>query len=349
MTMRVLDTYLSGLGVYLPDTMSVDDAVAQGLYPAAEAQTHQLTGVAIAGDVPAPEMALRAAQDAVKRAGADPESISLLLYADAWHQGPDGWQPQYYLQRHLVGGDVLSVEVRQGCNGMFSALELAASYLAAQPDRRTALAVAADNFGTPLVNRWRTGPGFIVGDGASAVLLSKQPSFAQLMSVRSVAIPELEELHRIGQPLFPPAATTGLGMSLAARADAFKKWAMTQPDVMDAWLKLYRRMLEVINPTLDEAGITIKDVTRVSFPNSGRDVVEQRWTAALGMTLAQSTWEFGRTIGHISASDQIIALDHLLSTDELRPGDNYLMVGIGPGITLSSAVIRINQRPSWLV
>lgn len=347
--MRVLDTYISGLGVFLPETMSVDDAVAQGLYPAADAATNQLTGVAIAGDLPAPEMALRAAQDAVKRAGADPESISLLLYADAWHQGPDGWQPQYYLQRHLVGGDVLAVEVRQGCNGMFSALELAASYLAAQPDRRTALAVAADNFGTPLVNRWRTGPGFIVGDGASAVLLSKESSFAQLMSVRSVAIPELEELHRIGQPLFPPAATTGLGMNLADRAGEFKKWAMTQPDVMDAWLKLYRRMLEVINPTLEDAGITIRDVTRVSFPNSGRDVVEQRWTAALGLTLAQSTWEFGRTIGHISASDQIIALDHLLSTDELRPGDNYLMVGIGPGITISSAVIRINDRPRWLV
>jgi 3-oxoacyl-[acyl-carrier-protein] synthase III len=346
--MRTHDMYLGGIGVYLPETTSVQDAVADGRYPAAEAEASQLTGVAVAGELPAPEMALRAAQEAVKRAGADPNEVSLLLYADSWHQGPDGWQPQYYLQRHLVGGDTLAVEVRQGCNGMFSALELASGYLATQPRERTALAVAADNFGTPLVDRWRTGPGFIVGDGASAVLLTREPSFARLLAVRSVAIPELEELHRIGQPLFPPSATVGLGMNLADRADAFKQWAMTQPDVMDAWLKLYRRMLEVINPTLDEAGITIKDVTRVSFPNSAKDVVEQRWTAAIGLTLAQSTWEFGRTIGHISASDQVIALDHLLSHDELAPGDHYLMVGIGPGITLSSAVIRIDRRPPWL-
>lgn len=346
--MRTEDTYLGGIGVYLPETTSVEDAVARGLYPAAEAAANQLTGVAIAGELPAPEMALRAGQEAVKRSGEAPDSVDLLLYADSWHQGPDGWQPQYYLQRHLVGGETLAVEVRQGCNGMFSALELAASYLAARPDRRTALAVAADNFGTPLVNRWRTGPGFIVGDGASAVLLSKQPSFARLLSVRSVAIPELEELHRIGQPLFPPSATTGSGMNLAERADEFKRWAADQPDVMDAWLKLYRRMLEVINPTLDEAGIKITDVTRVSFPNSAKDVVEQRWTAALGLTLEQSTWDFGRTIGHISASDQIIALDHLLAHDELRPGDHYLMVGVGPGITLSSAVVRIDRRPPWL-
>ena len=347
--MRTEHIYLGGIGVYLPATIGVEHAVAQGWYPAEEAETGQLAGVAVAGDTPAPEMALRAAQEAVKRAGADPDAISLLLYADSWHQGPDGWQPQYYLQRHLVGGDALAVEVRQGCNGMFSALELAAGYLAGQPDRRTALAVAADNFGTPLVNRWRTGPGFIVGDGASAVLLTKEPSFARLLSVRSVAIPELEELHRIGQPLFPPAATVGRDMDLAGRAATFKRWAATQPDVMDAWLKLYRRMLEVIEPTLDEAGITIKDVTRVSFPNSAKDVVEKRWTAALGMTLAQSTWDFGRTIGHISASDQIIALDHLLSHDELGAGDHYLMVGVGPGITLSSAVIRIDRRPPWSV
>src|SRR5207302_2223113 len=67
--MRLQETYISGLGVYLPETVSVADAVAQGLYPEADAAANQLTGVAIAGDTPAPEMALRAAQDAFKRSG----------------------------------------------------------------------------------------------------------------------------------------------------------------------------------------------------------------------------------------------------------------------------------------
>ena len=67
--MRLQETYISGLGVYLPETVSVEDAVKQGLYPAADAAANQLTGVAIAGDTPAPEMALRAAQDAFKRSG----------------------------------------------------------------------------------------------------------------------------------------------------------------------------------------------------------------------------------------------------------------------------------------
>jgi len=119
---------------------------------------------------------------------------------------------------------------------------------------------------------------------------------------------------------------------------------------MDAWLKLYRRMLEVINPTLEEAGITIKDVTRVAFPTQAKTSLKQRWTASTRHDAGPvQPGNSAGTIGHISASDQIIALDHLLTTGELNPGDHYLMVGIGPGITLSSAVISINQRPPWLL
>jgi 3-oxoacyl-[acyl-carrier-protein] synthase-3/clorobiocin biosynthesis protein CloN2 len=346
--LRTPDIFISGLGVFLPDVVSVGSAVEQGLYPADLAESTGLTGVAVGGDIPAPEMALRAAQDAFKRCGRRPEEVDLLLYADAWHQGPDGWQPQYYLQRHLVGGEALAVEIRHGCNGMFSAFELAASYLYADPRRQAALLVAADNFGTPLVDRWRTGPGFILGDGASAAVITREPGFAELLSVRTVTIPELEELHRVGEPQFPPGITTGRVLDMTARAEAFKRVAAAQPDLMDAWLKLYRRMLEVIGPTLAEAGVEIGDIARVAFTNASRETTEQRWMGALGLPLALSTWEYGRTLGHLGVSDQLVSLDHLLATGELRAGDLMLMAGIGPGITLSSAIVKIRSTPPWI-
>jgi 3-oxoacyl-[acyl-carrier-protein] synthase-3 len=178
---RPPDVFIKGLGVFLPDTVSVEQAVAEGRYPAEDVELHELAGAAIAGDTPAPEMALWAAQQAFKRCGHPPDDIDLLLYTDSWHQGPDGWHPQYYLQRHLVGGQPLAVELRHGCNGMFSALELAASYLRV-PGKRAALVVATDNFGTPLFDRWRSGPGYIAGDAASAVVLTTEPVFAQVLS-----------------------------------------------------------------------------------------------------------------------------------------------------------------------
>src|SRR5882724_11113070 len=107
--MRVRDIYLGGIGIFLPEIQSVESAVARGLYPADEVASRGFSGAAVAGDLSAPEMALRAAQDALKNGGVGPEDLAALLYADVWHQGPDGWNPQYYVQRHLVGDDLLAV------------------------------------------------------------------------------------------------------------------------------------------------------------------------------------------------------------------------------------------------
>src|SRR4051812_5367243 len=73
--------YISGVGAFVPETVGVDQAVAAGWYPAEEVELHDLAGAAVAGDVPAPELALRAARSAVARSGRAPADFDLLLYA----------------------------------------------------------------------------------------------------------------------------------------------------------------------------------------------------------------------------------------------------------------------------
>ncbi|GAA1311323.1 ketoacyl-ACP synthase III family protein [Saccharothrix xinjiangensis] len=347
--MRTSGVFFQGLGVHLPPTVTVEEAVAAGWYPAEEVELHELAGVAVAGEVPAPEMALAAARTACERAGRRPEEVGLLLYADSWHQGPDGWQPQYHLQRHLTGGDALAVEVRQGCNGMFGALELGAAHVRAGGGDRpgTALLVAADNFGTPMLDRWRMGPGYLAGDGASAVLLAGEPGFAELLSVRSLAVPEAEGMHRGDEPLFPPGPTVGRPLDFAARNRDYKRAALGDGRGTVALVRVHQRTLEVVDRVLAEAGVDLGEITRVAYMNYSREIVEQRCTAPLGLPLARSTWEFGRTIGHLGASDQVVALDHLLAAGELVPGDHLLMLGVGPGVTVAAAVVRILRPAPW--
>ncbi|MEV0819655.1 ketoacyl-ACP synthase III family protein [Nonomuraea rubra] len=346
--MQWADTYISGVGAFLPRTVvSVEKAVAKGWYPAEEAELHNLAGAAVAGDVPAPEMALHAAQSALKRSGRSPADLDLLLYASTWHQGPDGWPPHSYLQRQLVGGDVLATEIRQGCNGMFIALELAASYLDAAPGRQAALLVAADNYGTPLMDRWRMGPGYIGGDAASALVLTKETGFARLMSVCTVTVPEAEELHRGTEPLFPPGVTVGRRMSFGARNEQFRQQVMPRGEATAALFRIQRALMDVVERALAESGIEAGDLTRVAFMNYSEEIVEQRCMAALDLPMSRSTWDYGRTIGHCGASDQVLALDRLLLTGELGPGDHLLMLGTGPGVTVSSAVIKILDTPAW--
>jgi len=344
---RTPEVFIAGLGVCLPETVSVDWAVAHGRYSAEEVELHELGGAAVAGETPAPELALQAAQEAVKRSGIPATEVDLLLYADSWHQGPDGWQPQYYLQRHLIGGEALAVETKHGCNGMFSALELAASYLRADPQRRTALLVAADNFGTPLMDRWRMGPGYIAGDGASAVVLSKTPAFAELRSVCSATVAEAEELHRAGEPLFPPGPTGGRPLDFTGRSVTYRREAMANGTGTTALFRIQQQTVVVAHRAAEEAGIALADVTRVAFMNYSREIVEQRCLAALGLPMEKSTWEFGRNLGHLGASDQIVSLDHLVGTGELVAGDHFLMLGVGPGVTISAAVVKILDAAPW--
>ncbi|MEE2052817.1 ketoacyl-ACP synthase III family protein [Nocardiopsis tropica] len=327
--------------MYLPEARtSVEAAVAQGLTSAEEAAVHGMAGAAVAGALPAPEMALRSARDAYVQAGADPDDTRVLLYADTWHQGPDGWFPQYHLQHHLVRGDVIAAEVRQGCNALFTAMELAVPHLRDAPEDATALLVAADNFGTPNIDRWRSGA-FVLGDGACAVLLGRRPGPARVLAAGSMVVPELEEHHRAGEPDFPPAATTGTALDFRARARAHAARGEVDPEVNIAWFTLQKKMMLLVGRTLAEAGVGLGEVSRAAFGNLGPDAVEHRWMDVLGLPMEKSTWGHGRTIGHIGAADPFIGLRHLMDTGGARPGDHVLLGGLGSGMTLSCAVVRI--------
>lgn len=166
-------------------------------------------------------MAVRAARQAFERAGADPSTLDLLFHVSVFHQGPDGWLPQSYIQRELgLDPHAMAVELRQGCNGMFTGLELAISHLRADAARGSALLTAAENFNSALVDRWTAHPGSYLGDSGSAVLLTRRPGFARLRSVATVSVPELEQLHRGDEALFPRAPLSAVRWTSAGAPDS---------------------------------------------------------------------------------------------------------------------------------
>jgi 3-oxoacyl-[acyl-carrier-protein] synthase-3 len=341
--MHTPGTYLRSIGVHLPPIVSIETAVAEGRYPADEMEYFRLGGAAVAGGVPAPELALRAARHAFERCGGlSPRELDLLLYTDVWHQGPEGWQPQYYLQHHLVGGDVLAVELRHGCCGMFSALQLTARYL--RPGG-SALLVAADNHSTPLVDRWRMIEGTVMGDAGCALLVTTDTGFAEVLSVNVTMLPEAEAVNDGGVPMFPPDATLGRPLDFAARNREFRK-RLLAGDGAGVMLAIQATLLELVERTLKEAEITLDEVARVAFPHGRRDDLEHRGLNWLGLTMADTTWDYGASIGHLGVSDQFVDLDHLLATGALAAGDHVLLIGLGAGTTMACAVVRILDIPA---
>lgn len=329
--MRTGDIFIAALGTVLPP-----------LRPTPHPRPDAMVSAPVAGDTAAVELALSAARQAIERWGGDTDDIALLLYADSYHTGPDGWCPHAYLQRHLVGGQAFGIGLRQGCNGVFGGLELAATYLRCLPPDKHALLVAADNFDSPQIDRWTALDGYCMADGAGALVLGRRGGFARLNSVTSTAVPELEDLHRGTEPLHPAGVVAGRRLDFQARMAEAYGGAALPAHLAALWIKALQ---ETAFRALDETGITLLGVRRVALPHAPLAALEVN-LHTLGLTRAQATWEYDRTVGH-SVNDHLFTVAHLLDERALDPGDRVLLVGIGPGVTFAAAVVEIVDYPSW--
>lgn len=342
--MKVTGVYLSGLGVCQPPAVDAGQAARRGDYDAATYLENRFTAVCVAGDISPPEMAVQAARQAVQRAGADPARIGMVLHAAFFSQGPEGWHAPAYVQKEIAGNTAPAFEIRMGCAGLFAGLELAVPRLGLMDPAETVLLTAAVNFGSPLVDRWNGAPGFPQGDAGGALLLSSRPGFAQLRAIAISSMPELEQLHRGGEPLWPPPLPSPDNkLALRSRAQYFSQHVMPLAQATELQ---NRAQVEVIERTLDEADRKLDDMTRVIYTNVSGYIMDQFLLDPLGIPMELTTWQFGRGIGHTGPSDYLLALNHLLVTGQLTPGDHVLLTGGGPAC-VSSAILEILEVPGW--
>src|SRR5438034_893607 len=248
--MRLDDMFIAGTGVYLPGLVSAEEGVRRGWYGAAEAAESGWTSAAVAGDLPAPDMAVRAARTALARSAHDPDDIAVLMHASSLHQGPDLWPSASYIQRRTIGGEAL----------------------------------------------------------------------------------------------FPPEATLGRPANIGARLAHYRR---RDPDAFEAAKDAMAQARTTLGKrTLTEAGLEPGQVTRAAHVFSGGRRYIESVLAPLGIDASRGMLEFGRRLGHLSSCDQVVALDHLVTTGQVGPGDHVLMLSNG-GASLACAVVEIVEPPSW--
>jgi 3-oxoacyl-[acyl-carrier-protein] synthase III len=337
--------FIAGLGSYVPDSFSVKKAVELGL---CDASMHEEVGwesVHVAGDTPAPEMAVRAAGVAMGRAGLKPADYALLLHASVSHQGPDSWTPHHYIQARTLGRHGLAIHLREGCQGMLSALDVAARYLGGSPGQPAALVTGSDNWGRPLVDRWRCQPKTVLSDAGAAMVLSRQGGFARVLSVATTCIPELEEMSRTDAPVFPPPVTLGAEMDLAPR----ELEVVAGRPFEDLFGEVKQGHAEVVAQALAEAGLTADDITKVcmSFVVNSRYVTNV--VESLGFPSSCTSWllEHSREFGHAGSTDPVLGLTHLVETGQVGPGDRLLVMGSTWMIARTCAVVEIVEPVDW--
>lgn len=340
--MRFNDIYVAGVASWIPPR----EPIGQGRYEPGEQEEHDYESASVAGDGDAPpEMAVRAGRLALTRSGVDPAEVSLLLHAYAWYQGLDLWAPSSYIHHALLGENrtAQAIDVNQQCAGGMSALQLAADHLVANPDRRAAIVTAAERWSPPGIDRWHTeGAHIVFGDGAGALVLARGQGFARLLAAKSVADTTLEPMNRGDSEftLFSPAAEGAV--SMRARISAF----LRQMDGKEAVARLYRGHADAVHGLVEEAGLTISDVSRFIFPNIGLGLLTDM-VKRLGIDVSQTAWELGRTTGHMGASDPISGLAYLLERGQLAAGEKVALMGIGYGWFWSGVLVECVEIPDW--
>ncbi|MYV49616.1 hypothetical protein GT031_29720 [Streptomyces sp. SID2888] len=338
------DIYLESLGVRLGRRVDLDDAVADGRYAATEHIANALLTVTVSDDEFAPDLAVAALRQALGRGMVNPADVRLLLHASTYFQGQDVWTPSSYIQHHTIGGGAPAMEVDQKSNGGLAALSLASAFLSGCDEEAAVVITTGERFCLPGFDRFRTESGTVMADGGTALVLGRRPGFARVLSCVLTSDPSLEGMYRGRQLKDAPAPGTKPLDMRGRKADFMRKHLS---DLESISLRIASGIGACIREVLEEAKTGVDDVRRFVMPNNGQTVRWWSMLADMGVGLDRTTWEFGRTIGHLGAGDQVAGLDHLLSTGGLSVGDRVVVAGTGYGFNWGAAVLEILHVPDW--
>ena len=130
----------------------------------------------------------------------------------------------------------------------------------------------ADNWGSPEFDRYGYADGAtdrasVLGDAASAVIVSTETGFARVESLVNGSLPEFERTCRLPGPLFPPRFDFATAVDVAARTRSFiRRYPEKLPKLMRDFIRTRR---DLIMNALADAGIGMSDVRRVTHVFSG--------------------------------------------------------------------------------
>jgi 3-oxoacyl-[acyl-carrier-protein] synthase III len=287
-------------------------------------------------------MAAAAAARAMERAGLTGRDLAIATHGSLWFQGLDIWPAASYVAAAVGARAVPSFDVQQRCNIGLGAIELVAAQLTLSK-ASAALVTTADRFAPPAIDRWNAHDFNVYGDGGTAMVLSRTGGFARIVATATVADNALEGQAR-GDASFTCASPAAVApIDLIGRSHAYAE----ANDATQTSVRIGRVMLEARGAVLKAAGVPLPRITRIVTPSTGRLKGDFQVHDLLGVSEHVTTWDFGRTTGHIGAGDWAAGLEHLVMTRAVLPGDHVLLFGGGAGYTCTTAVVEILDLPEW--
>ena len=333
---ETINSRILGLGHFVPDHVVTNQDLTR-LMDTSDEWIRQRTGIEerhfITHDTGPADLALPAAEEALRAAGVKAAELDLILLATL---SPDIDFPASatLLQRRLGVSGMPAMDVRNQCSGFLYMLATADAFIRSG-GARYVLAVGAEvhSTGIDLTTHGRE-VAVIFGDGAGAAVLGPEPDprrgilSTHLHSEGKYAEKLMVEVpNSRSRPRVTAEMLSGPGSRLWPRMEGryVFKHAVT-------------RFPEVIQEALASNGYTVADLDLL-IPHQANLRISQ--LVAMGLELPEEkVFNNIQRYGNTTAASIPIALHEAQVAGRVRPGSLVCLAAFGAGFTWASALIR---------
>jgi 3-oxoacyl-[acyl-carrier-protein] synthase-3 len=270
--------------------------------------------------------AVKAARQAIERAGLQVEDIDLLLCATV---SPDQILPSTgcIIQAELGANKAAAMDVVAACSGFLYGLTLADA-MVRTGQSKYALVIGAEVL-TQYVDYSDRNTCVLFGDGAGAAVLGAVEGDRGILAAR------IRSDGRYQEQLFSPGGGTrrpATAETLAAGDHFFK---MRGNELFKVAVK---SMAEISREVLEEAGVSASDI-KLFIPHQANQRITDGVAAKLNVE-SERVYSNIAMHGNTSSASIPIALDECVEAGRISAGDLVLMASFGGGVTWGGLIVR---------
>ncbi len=321
---------IRGTGYYLPEKILTNDDLSK-IVDTSDEWIRTRTGILerhiAASQEATSDLAYKAAQNALKNANYDPESIDALIVATVT---PDMLFPSTaaLLQAKLGLRNVLSFDLNAACSGFLYALEIGRNLLNCNHYKRI-LVVGAEKLSS-IVNWEDRTTCVLFGDGAGAFILERENN-TNLGIIDQVL--GADGSH--ADVLCLPAGGSRLPASINTVQSHLHSISMNGKELFKMAVRLMAKSVENL---LERNHLTHNDIAWL-VPHQANLRIIQSLAQILEVPMDRIFCNLDKT-GNTSAASIPIAFAQANEMNCFKKGDNIILVAFGGGLTWGATLIK---------
>ncbi|MBT9165580.1 MAG: 3-oxoacyl-(acyl-carrier-protein) synthase 3 [Chloroflexi bacterium] len=328
---------IRGVGMYLPERKVTNEELGRMMECDVDEYLRD-KGIKVryqsAPDEAVSDMSVKAARDALVRAGMEPEDIDLIILAT---DTPDYVSPptSAIIQHKLGAKNAGSFDINAACADETIALALGSHYIMLDAEIKNVLVIGA--YGMTKWLDWSNYSesvskvlGMLFGDGAGAVILtdSVEPGYLTSKTYTEGNFWDAYGIY-LGTAKPPDARMIEEKKHLLRFHDNRHR---IPPDFnIVRWPKLIRE-------TVEKAGCKVEDLSLVLMNQVELDAVKGTMKE-LGLPMAKTHW-IADKFGYAGSASAFMALHDALEQKKIEDGDLLVFCTSGAGFVLSAALFR---------